>query len=79
MSDCEQCGECCESMEFPVVADADGYYQWIVIHGGEVVFKHGLLLARLPLPCSRLEDGKCGIYDSRPQMCRDYECERDDR
>lgn len=26
------------------------------------------------VPCQHLVDGKCGIYDTRPQVCRDFEC-----
>jgi Fe-S-cluster containining protein len=48
------------------------------MHDVEVVFSHGLLCARIEQPCSRLVDGKCSIYDRRPQMCRDNKCERKD-
>jgi Fe-S-cluster containining protein len=64
-------------MELPIVSDKDGYYSWLVMHGVEIVFSHGLMCARVNIPCSRLENGRCTIYDNRPQMCRDYKCERE--
>ena len=79
MSGCKACGKCCTYMELPVVSDKDGYYAWLAMHDVEIVFSHGLLCARIEQPCSRLVDGKCSIYDRRPQMCRDYKCEREDR
>jgi hypothetical protein len=56
---------------------------WQVAHRGVELFKdsggwHLLLRA----PCDQLlPDGRCGIYDSRLQVCRDYDnawCERDE-
>ena len=79
MAECEQCGQCCTYMEFPLAADTDGYFDWIAWHGVKIVFSHGLFCARIEQPCFFLVDGKCNKYKTRPKMCRDYMCERKDR
>lgn len=28
----------------------------------------------LAFECRHLEDGRCGVYDERPEMCRKFEC-----
>lgn len=67
MSPCEMCqGACCKSIAFPSSwfgAEMD----WVKLHGsleGDRV--------RFNQPCSKLCDGKCTIYETRPEACKAY-------
>ena len=81
MSECKQCGDCCRYVVLPIVADDEGYYEWLRLHGARIVNQPvaggvTFVCARFELPCSALVDGKCSIYDRRPEMCRRWECEK---
>ncbi len=55
---------------------------WQIAHRGVQIYKDedGWFLL-INTPCTHLEpDGRCGIYETRPQICRDYSndfCEYD--
>jgi hypothetical protein len=83
---CFHCGKCCMSAGFwlgPVTGpESWDHIRWIQLHGLNVDFApvgdalyYGV---QMPVPCRelRLIDGKyvCGIYDSRPEICRNYDC-----
>lgn len=62
-------------------ADIDAL-RWYLLHRGEGspfagIFLHdGLYLARFRVPCAHVQsDGKCGVYDSRPWVCRTFDPE----
>ena len=68
MTACELCGgACCQSVTLPQVFGED-VNRWLSLHG----VQNGNLI-RLPCKCLMLMDGKCSIYEERPQICRDYE------
>ncbi len=57
----------------------------VELFGGKAIVKRkwGGLLYRVywivPIQCkNQAEDGKCNIYESRPQICKDYVCEKDE-
>lgn len=67
--ECSTClGACCEYMILPVFDDGDAS-RWLRLHGegdGSTVI--------LDVECKELNSkGQCGIYTSRPQLCRDFE------
>ena len=81
---CQQCGRCCMAMTFeggPVDEDALDQIRWMELHGMRIdYFKRGrstIYYYTMPTACSQLRESggrySCGIYDTRPQMCRDYE------
>lgn len=81
---CQQCGKCCRAMTFeggPVDDEALDYIRWMELHGMTIdYFRHRgetTFFYTMPTPCSQLveENGRyrCGIYATRPQLCRDYE------
>lgn len=46
-------------------------------HGYWVMQSDGKIVVYSPSPCEHLEDdGLCGIYEERPQICRNYTCGR---
>ncbi|HEX3425003.1 MAG TPA: YkgJ family cysteine cluster protein [Acidimicrobiales bacterium] len=64
---CLACGLCCDGTLFARTQLA----------GEEIVRlgrRHGTMAASMPQPCACLKDGRCGIYDERPQVCRSFRC-----
>ncbi len=85
---CEHCtAKCCHYIAVPYetpdcFADME-YIRWIVLHEKATFFKDDedwyLLVHTV---CEKLQDDyRCGIYENRPQICRDYtfeNCEYDE-
>jgi len=83
---CQRCGNCCTTLTIAmnnVAADADAQElgRWAALHRCDPLrFPSGCLAVRVPLVCRWLEfDGthyRCHDYEHRPQICRDYQCDR---
>lgn len=68
---CAVCkGACCESFVVSLPQDpAPDFVRWLSLRGTVI---SGAL--RLEVPCrEHAADGSCGIWESRPQPCRDYQ------
>jgi uncharacterized protein len=85
---CEYCtAKCCRyfalPMETPESFEDFEYIRWFLLHDRAAVFKEDddwyLLVFT---ECRHLQaDNRCGIYDTRPKVCRDYstkDCEYED-
>ena len=85
---CEFCtAKCCQYFAMPIetpesAKDYD-FIRWYLLHDRASVFKEDedwYLLVHTT--CKHLQpDNRCGIYETRPQICRDYttdNCEYDD-
>jgi Fe-S-cluster containining protein len=85
---CEYCpAKCCRYFALPLDAPEDfedfEFMRWFLLHERAAVFREGktwyLLVHNV---CRHLrDDNLCGIYDTRPQVCRDYstnDCEYED-
>jgi Fe-S-cluster containining protein len=86
---CLQCGKCCMSMTFfggEVDDEARDEIKWMELHGLKIdyVKKRGRTEYYFSIPqrCNALQEIKagdgptqyvCGVYETRPQMCRDYD------
>ena len=86
---CLVCGKCCMAMTFfggDVDAEARDEIHWMELHGMKIdyVQKRGRteFYFTLPQRCNALQEIKtpagvtnyvCGVYETRPQMCRDYD------
>ena len=85
---CDHCvAKCCHYVALPIATpksktDFD-QYRWFMLHKGVALFIdkrewHLLVFTT----CEHLQsDHRCGIYETRPQICRDYQtddCEFDD-
>lgn len=67
---CAVCkGACCETMllDLRKVMSPD-VLRWFELHGEQE--SNG---TRLNCACSKLKNGKCSIWDDRPQVCKMYE------
>jgi uncharacterized cysteine cluster protein YcgN (CxxCxxCC family) len=86
---CLQCGKCCMSMTFfggEVDDESRDEIKWMELHGLKIEYVPKARGNRqstmeyyftIPRRCDALQevDGKfmCGVYETRPQMCRDYD------
>jgi Fe-S-cluster containining protein len=86
---CLQCGKCCMAMSFyggEVDDEVRDEIYWMELHGFKIdyVKKRGHLeyFFTIPQRCNALQEIKtaegqtnyvCGVYETRPQMCRDYD------
>jgi Fe-S-cluster containining protein len=85
---CEYCtAKCCRYFAMPIETPTEftdyEYIRWFLLHDRATVFKEdGDWYLLVHTTCEHLlPDNRCGIYETRPQICRDYttkECEYDD-
>jgi hypothetical protein len=63
---CEICGgSCCKSIFLPKSLWKADVANWVSLHGESEESR-----IRLDTPCSALKDGRCSIYETRPDVCR---------
>ncbi len=86
---CLECGKCCMSMTFfggDVDEESRDEIRWMELHGFKIDYvRNGDgedYYFTIPQRCNALEEIKtesgatnyvCGVYETRPQMCRDYD------
>ena len=76
---CEKCpAACCRYIALPCDEPTDENsfqeFRWFLMHEGVSVFvSDGSWYVSVSTPCKHLdEQGKCDIYDQRPNICREY-------
>ena len=82
---CEHCvGYCCRHIALPIDVpttrkDFDDI-RWYLLHGGISVFvEDGAWYLHVETTCRHLlPDNRCGIYETRPQICRAYDTDNCD-
>ena len=86
---CQYCtAKCCKYFALPIETPEDirdwEFVRWYLLHEAATVFKEDdnwYLL--IHTTCKHLQsDNRCGIYDTRPIICREYStdnCEYDDQ
>jgi Fe-S-cluster containining protein len=68
MTACELCkGACCETFILELKLVNSDFYTWLAYHGKAT--ESGVMF---DAPCKHLTDGRCGIYEDRPNICRVY-------
>ena len=85
---CEYCtAKCCRyfalPLETPTTREEFEYIRWFLLHEHATVFtEDGDWYVCVHTVCKHLQDDhRCGIYETRPQICREYttkECEYED-
>jgi Fe-S-cluster containining protein len=85
---CDHCtAKCCKYFALPIDTPTErqdyDYIRWYLLHNGASVFvDEGTWYLLVHSPCRHLlADNRCGIYETRPQICRDYttdKCEYED-
>jgi len=72
MSECIKCGQCCRQINFRVPLDPE-LAELFSAHYGHKVTTVGFHVEHR---CVHLTtDNLCGIYDERPEYCRQFKCE----
>jgi hypothetical protein len=85
---CDHCtARCCRyyalAIEAPTERTDMDFIRWYTLHGDSCIFTENETWYLLVFSTCRhlLDDNRCGIYHTRPQICRDYStdnCEYDD-
>lgn len=85
---CEYCtGKCCRYFAMPIETPEDfkdyEYIRWYMLHGETTIFcEDDDWYLMVHNKCDHLlDDNRCGIYETRPRICRDYttkDCEYED-
>ncbi len=85
---CEFCtAKCCRYFALPIEKPTTRkdfqYIRWYLMHGYASVFvEDGVWHLLVQTPCKHLQpDNRCGIYETRPEICREYStdnCEYED-
>ena len=77
MTECNQCGACCKELPVAINSKLDPNARAYYLARGCVI-KNGVVFAQCPCPnliCPDFVGGKyrCGIYETRPRMCKDFD------
>lgn len=85
---CDYCtAKCCKYFALPIETPTErqdyDFIRWFLLHEHATVFtEDGTWYILVHTQCKHLRpDNLCGIYETRPQICRDYttdNCEYDD-
>ena len=85
---CDHCtAKCCGYFALPIETPTESrdfeYIRWYLLHDRASVFtEEGDWYLMVHTTCKHLQaDNRCGIYETRPQICRDYStdnCEYED-
>lgn len=67
---CKSCGgECCKTISIPVVISPEVDLAWLTARGALCEGGNWMIISE----CRHLSrSGRCKIYATRPQSCRDY-------
>ena len=71
----EGCAACCKFLVLqvnPAYHEQEDVRRWVELHGIRLEMRSGACWAYIPLPCSALQGTKCGIYETRPDVCRTW-------
>ena len=82
--ECQRCGFCCTYAQIRMFNDAENRdkIKWFQMHGCRTIEKEEVIRIFIPITCSALvyngetKKYSCAIYDTRPQICRNYECKK---
>jgi hypothetical protein len=67
---CGDCCWCCQNIFIPYPDMTDDVKMWIEYH--DLVVENQSV--KLEIPCSKLKNGKCSVYEKRPDVCRKFYC-----
>jgi Fe-S-cluster containining protein len=73
MMKCSFCdGRCCYEMWFRL--ENEDHIRWAKLHGLSVEMLWGNPHAVVKQKCLMVESGKCTIHETKPHVCKDYQC-----
>jgi Fe-S-cluster containining protein len=69
------CGKCCN--EVTLIIDRNRTdIEWLELHNLKVKEDGNDIRVTIKLSCSKQIDNKCSIYESRPEICKNFRCEK---
>ena len=71
----EGCAACCQFLILqvnPQYHEQEDVRRWVELHGVRLEMRSGACWAYIPSPCSALQGTKCGIYETRPEVCKTW-------
>jgi len=71
----ENCAACCKFLVLqvnPQYHEQEDVKRWVELHGVRLEMRSGACWAYIPSPCSVLQETKCGIYETRPEVCKTW-------
>lgn len=78
---CQRCGKCCTYVVliFKNHRQGDDFGNWLGHHGWEIGQQEDGMTLTIQQPCLQLQHDQnglasCGIYQDRPQTCKEYLC-----
>lgn len=78
---CRGCSDCCEYIAIPISrprsrSDFDELF-WYLLHRNIWIFvdDENDWFVQVNTPCQELNNHRCGAYERRPHICREYEVE----
>ena len=69
---CDRCGACC-SLDIPLTDDEVKSGKYLAHYSG---YWDEYVLDKERFRCVYFKGRRCSIYKGRPQVCREYRCER---
>ena len=74
-TDCKGCDKCCKYVLFEVAFQNNySYLEYLLYHNITLFVDKELktIDALIETVCNKLKDGKCSIYETKPQICNEY-------
>ena len=72
---CLRCGNCCDEVAFFVDKNRTDI-EWVKLHGFVVEDRGNEWRIMIKAQCSAKIDNKCSIYETRPEICKNFRCEK---
>ena len=78
MKDCLKlkCSKCCDAIFLPYPESDKDILRWVEFHDIKIVDNSKGRFIKIDNKCSKLKHGKCMIYESRPDICKYFDCEQ---
>jgi len=73
---CENCSKCCDNINLPIPKVSEDIKRWIELHYLKIVEIDGIDYVKIDNKCCKLIAGECSIYETRPDVCRQYDCNK---
>ena len=71
---CAECGACCKFIELEMriskEVNVNDLRKWLALHN--ITYDEVREKILIPLKCLMLQNNRCSIYETRPQICRNY-------
>lgn len=76
---CHQCSKCCQKIVIRIGEEVtDDYLKWASFHDLNIVDIQGYHYLLIDKACSQLKDGACMIQETKPELCKRFDCQSAD-